>query len=170
MIAQGYLLFRLISFQGVLLVLSLAIMCPAIAQSLDFSLPSLDNKPLRLSDFRGRWVFVNFWATWCSPCLLEMPELQSFHETHRDRVTVIGINFQDLSAPEVRDFINRLSVTFPIGLSQGQPMAGLALRGLPTTFLISPTGKLIDKHEGTVNAAMLDARLAELEKTHPPTR
>jgi hypothetical protein len=99
-----------------------------------------------------------------------MPELQSFHETHRDRVTVIGINFQDLAASEVHDFINRLAVTFPIGLSQGQPIAGLELRALPTTFFISPTGKLIDKHEGTVNAAMLDARLEELQKTHQPTR
>ena len=52
---------------------------PAYAQSLDFALPGLGDRPVRLADFRGRWVIVNFLASWCSPCLLEMPELQAFH-------------------------------------------------------------------------------------------
>ena len=153
-----------------LALLLLATTASATAQNLDFSLPDPENKPVRLSDFRGRWVTVNFWATWCSPCLLEMPELQTFHETHRASATVIGINFQSLAAAEIRDFAKRLSVTFPIALSGGNPIPGFKLKVLPTTFLISPAGELIYTYEGTVNAAMLAERLAEIEKTGRPAR
>lgn len=136
----------------------------ANAQNPDFSLPGLDQQPVKLADFRGRWVVVNFWATWCTPCLLEMPELQAFHEQHHNRATVIGVNYQDLAPKEIRTFTEQLAISFPIALSGGNPLSGFPLKGLPTTFLISPSGKLTDTHLGTVNAAMLAERLAELEK------
>lgn len=158
-------------FQAMLLaVLLAAITPPATAQNPDFSLPGLDGRPIRLTDFRGRWVIVNFWASWCSPCLFEMPELQAFHETHSDRATVIGINFEDLPPDKVRAFAQRLVITFPIALSGGNPVTGFDLKGLPTTFLISPAGKLVDTHLGTVNATMLAERIAEMEKTSNSTR
>ncbi len=143
---------------------------PAYAQSLDFALPGLGDRPVRLADFRGRWVIVNFWASWCSPCLLEMPELQAFHEARRDRVAVVGVNFEDRPASEVRAFASRLGITFPIALSGGNPIPGFELKGLPTTFLISPAGKLADTRLGTVNATMLAERLAELEKAGDSAR
>lgn len=151
-------------FGGLLLIM----VASANAQNPDFSLPGLDQRPVRLADFRGRWVVVNFWATWCTPCLLEMPELQAFHEQHRSRATVIGINHQDLEPGQIRAFAERLGVDFLIALSQGQPVAGFPLKGLPTTFLISPTGQLIDTHLGTVNATMLAQRLDELDKRVTP--
>lgn len=142
----------------------------ANAQNPDFNLPGLDGQPVRLADFRGRWVIVNFWASWCSPCLLEMPDLQAFHEAHRDRTTVVGINFENLPSSQIRAFTERLAITFPIALSGGNPIPGFELKGLPTTFLISPAGKLADTHLGTVNAAMLAERLAELDKAGDPSR
>jgi len=148
--------------------LLLIMVSSASAQNPDFSLPGLDQQPVRLADFRGRWVVVNFWATWCTPCLLEMPELQAFHQQHRHRATVIGINHQDLEPGEIRAFAERLGIDFPIALSQGQPIAGFPLKGLPTTFLISPTGQLIDTHLGTVNATMLAQRLDEFDKRVTP--
>lgn len=153
---------------ALLLALVLATISLARAENLDFALPGLDNQPVRLADFRGRWVVVNFWASWCSPCLLEMPELQAFHEAHRDRVTVVGINFEAISPDEIRAFAERLRITFPILLGGGEPVAGFELKGLPTTFLISPAGKLVEARLGTVNAAMLAKRLAELEKASKP--
>lgn len=140
------------------------------AQDPEFTLPGLGDRPVRLADFRGRWVVVNFWASWCSPCLLEMPELQAFHEAHRDRVAVVGINFEDRPASEIRAFVSRLAITFPVALSGGNPIPGFALKGVPTTFLVSPTGKLADTHLGTVNAAMLAERLAELQKADASAR
>jgi len=99
-----------------------------------------------------------------------MPELQAFHEARRDRVAVVGVNFEDRPASEIRAFVSRLAITFPVALSGGNPVPGFALKGVPTTFLISPTGKLADTHLGTVNAAMLAERLAELEKADAAAR
>ena len=153
-----------IDFRPALLMLALLALSPiSHAQGPSFALPDMDGRPVRLADFRGRWVIVNFWATWCTPCLLEMPELQAFHEQHHERATVIGINFEDISPSEIRAFVKRLAITFPIVLSGGNSLSGFELKGLPTTFLISPAGELADTHLGTVNAAMLVERLAELE-------
>ncbi len=159
------------SFRPALLMLALLAINPATgAQNLNFTLPGTDGQPLRLADFLGRWVIVNFWATWCAPCLLEMPELQAFHEKHQERTAVIGVNFEDIAPSEIGAFVGRLAVTFPIVLSGGKPLPGFELKGLPTTFLISPTGELVDTHLGTVNAAMLAERLAELKSAGGSSR
>lgn len=156
--------FRRRNLRALLLaLLSLTVTSPW-ARPLDFSLPGLNSQPVKLADYRGRWVIVNFWASWCSPCLLEMPELQAFYEAQRARATVIGVNFEDRSANEVRVFTDQLAITFPIALSAGNPVPGFELKGLPTTFLISPDGKLVDTHLGPVNAEMLTERLASQEK------
>lgn len=137
----------------------------ANAQRPTFTLPNLDQQLVRLTDFRGRWVVVNFWASWCTPCLMEMPELQAFYNTSHDHAVVIGVNFEELEFAKIRQFAKDLSITFPIVLSGGQPVSGFDLKGLPTTFLVSPKGELADTHLGTVNAAMLKQRIIELEKT-----
>lgn len=158
-------------FWPLLLALLLALIHSASANGLNFTLPDLNGRPVRLADFRGQWVIVNFWATWCTPCLLEMPELESFHQAQRGRVVVIGVNFEDLAPNEIRPFVERLNITFPIVLSDGKRVPDFQLKGLPTTFLVSPAGNLADTHLGTVNATLLAKRLAELERASgsPPT-
>lgn len=148
------------------LALLMALTSGAGAERLNFTLPDLDGRPVRLADFRGRWVIVNFWASWCAPCLLEMSELESFHQTQRSRAVVIGVNFEDLTPSEIRPFVKRLGVTFPIALTAGKLAPGFPLKGLPTTFLVSPSGALVDTYLGTVNAALLTARLTELERAN----
>ena len=150
--------------QALLLALLLVLSPATGAAGLDFALPDLDGRPVRLADFRGRWVIVNFWASWCTPCLLEMPELESFHQAQRGRAVVVGVNFEALAPGEIRPFVERLGVTFPIALSAGKLAPGFPLQGLPTTFVVSPAGALADTHLGMVNAALLTARLAELER------
>ncbi len=134
------------------------------AQPLDFTLADLDKQTVYLSDFRGRWAVVNFWATRCAPCIMEMPELQAFYEENQWRAIVIGVNFEESTSDHVGLFVKQLAITFPIALSQGKPVPGFEVKGLPTTFLISPDGELVDTHLGTVNADMLNKRLAELAK------
>ncbi|MBK8534275.1 MAG: TlpA family protein disulfide reductase [Candidatus Competibacteraceae bacterium] len=153
-----------LSRPGICLALALlALAHPVKAQGVNFTLPDLDDRPVQLADFRGRWVIVNFWASWCTPCLLEMPELQAFHQAYYTRAVVIGVNFEELSAREIRPFVARLGITFPIVLSGSQPIPGFEIKGLPTTFFVSPTGQRVDTHLGTVNTAMLIKQLAELE-------
>ena len=157
----GYCLSR----SKIYLVLALLVLAhPVKAQEVNFTLPGLDDQSVQLADFRGRWVIVNFWASWCPPCLLEMSELQAFHQAHHARALVIGVNFEQLAAREIRPLIARLGVTFPIALSDSQPVPGFEIKGLPTTFFVSPTGQLVGTHLGTVHIAMLNRRLTELER------
>ncbi len=148
----------------------LALAHPVRAQGVNFTLPDLDNRPVQLADFRGRWIIVNFWASWCTPCLLEMPELQAFHQVHYARAVVIGVNLEDIAASEIRSLVDRLGITFPIVLSGSQPVPGFEVKGLPITFFVSPTGQLVDTHLGTVNTAMLTQRLTELERMSSTVR
>ncbi|HRD50403.1 MAG: TlpA family protein disulfide reductase [Candidatus Competibacter sp.] len=157
---------RCLSRLGICLALALlALAHPVKAQGVNFTLPDLDNRPVQLADFRGRWVIVNFWASWCAPCLLEMPDLQAFHEAHYARAVVIGVNFEEITAREIRPFLARLGVTFPVALSGGQPVPGFEIKGLPTTFFISPAGQRVGAHLGAVNTALLTQRLTELEQS-----
>ena len=64
--------------------------------AVDMELVNIDGTKQNLKDFRGKWVIVNFWATWCPPCIAEMPDLQEFHDEHKQKATVIGINVEDL--------------------------------------------------------------------------
>lgn len=80
---------------------------------MNFALPDLKGQTVRLADFRGQWVIVNFWATWRTPCLLEMPELQAFHQAHHTRAVVIGVNFEEIAASHIQPFVDRWASAFP---------------------------------------------------------
>ncbi len=156
--------------QLLLLALLITSSPPTGAAGLNFTLPGLDGRPVRLADFRGQWVIVNFWASWCTPCLLEMPELESFHQNQRGRAVVIGVNCEALAPAEIRLFVKRLGVTFPIALSVGQRLPGFPLKGLPTTFLVSPTGAIAHTYLGVVDTTLLARRLTELEPADGRTK
>ncbi len=70
---------------------------PSVAEIVDFMLPDLEGKPVSLSDFRGKWVIVNYWATWCPPCLDEIPELVSLHDDNRDKLVVLGVDYEEIN-------------------------------------------------------------------------
>jgi cytochrome c biogenesis protein CcmG, thiol:disulfide interchange protein DsbE len=127
----------------------------------DFRLPTLDGKTLALSELRGQWVLINFWATWCSPCRQEMPYLQQLADRHADRLTVLGINMRE-SATEIRPFVDELSLHFPILL---QPHDSILLtydvRGLPVSVVIAPNGEQILRLVGPLQPQHFDAWLQE---------
>ncbi len=128
----------------------------------DYVLRDLDGREHRLSDLQGKWVVINFWATWCPPCIEEMPALEAFHQAHKDRDAVVwGVNFQDAPAQELRAFVERLGVTYPI-LGQGQsPVTPFGtVKVLPTTFVVDPEGKFARAFQGTVTVADLEAVIA----------
>ena len=145
-----------------LLALALLLAHPpqAVAEEgVDFMLADLDGQTVKLSDYRGRWVVVNFWASWCPPCVRELPELARFQQSNPD-VQVLGINFEESTAEESRQFLERFDLNFPslkIGTTPLVPFE--PLEGLPTTAIVSPAGRIVERHMGPVTAENLQAIL-----------
>lgn len=126
------------------------------------SVTTLDGKPFDLADQRGQWVVVNYWATWCGPCLEEMPELSAL-DAMREHITVIGLAYEDIGADELRAFLVKRPVVYPIAIIDvaAPPASFEAPRGLPLTFLIAPDGKLAAQFVGPVNARIIEDAIAK---------
>lgn len=108
----------------------------------DFTAPGLNSQPLRLSDFKGRVVFLNFWATWCLPCKEEMPSLERLYRRYKERgLMVLAISVDTGGSAPVAAFVKELRLTFPIGLDPKLEVAGrYKIWALPSSFLIDRQG------------------------------
>ncbi len=150
----------LLSILGIIAVLNLPI---AVAEPVDFALPDLKGTTQKLSDYRGKWVVVNYWATWCPPCLVEIPELISFHEKHKDKnAVVIGIALEDIEVVRLSEFVDSYFMTYPILRKHPSVRSNLGtISGLPTSFLISPKGEVVAKQTGVVTAKMIESFISE---------
>ena len=128
----------------------------------DFTLTSPGGEPVALSDFRGKTVVLNFWATWCPPCRAEMPELQQVWEERgegRDLV-VLAVDVEE-SADAVADFVENFGLTFPVALdADGSVADRYGLPGLPSTFFIDARGVLRSQVLGPVFGDLLEAGIA----------
>lgn len=128
----------------------------------------MDGNETQLSDYQGKWVIVNLWATWCPPCLVEIPDLVLFHEAHhKDKAIVLGVNLETISAESVKQFsedqfINYPVVRFKAPFSNSHTPLG-PLRGLPTTYMITPKGKVVAVRTGLVDDAMLERFINKYE-------
>jgi peroxiredoxin len=129
----------------------------------DFALPDLEGNTVRLSDFSGRPVVLNFWATWCAPCRLEMPELAQAMTDYADRdLMVLAIN-QDETAEQVGDFLTEVGLSLPALLDAGGEVgAAYGAFFLPTTVIVGPDGIVGAVHRGILSRAELDDYLAAL--------
>ncbi|MEW6354159.1 MAG: TlpA disulfide reductase family protein [Pseudomonadota bacterium] len=129
----------------------------------DFALPDVDGKLHKLSDYRGQWVVVNYWATWCPPCLEEIPDLEAFHAKHQGKgAVVLGVCMEDIDVKNLREFIDEHFITYTIlrGSSKGESPLG-PVRGLPSTYLISPEGEIAATHLGRVTGEAIEKFIAE---------
>jgi len=123
---------------------------------------TLDGKPYDLSAERGHWVIVNFWATWCVPCIKEMPEISQYVKTHPN-VRAIGIAYDDTDPADIRAFLGKHPVSFPVAqVTMDKPLKDFdEPLGLPTTYLIGPDGKVAKHFMGPVTPAALSAIIGQ---------
>jgi thiol-disulfide isomerase/thioredoxin len=122
---------------------------------------TVDGKPWDLASHRGHWVVVNFWATWCGPCLKEMPELSAL-DAMREHIEVVGLAYEEIEPAAMQAFLEKHPVVYPVAIVDVyKPPADFATpRGLPTTYLIAPDGKVARHFLGPVTAADIDAAIA----------
>ncbi len=118
---------------------------PHTARAPDFTVPRLGSGSLSLKDFRGGGVFLNFWATWCTPCKKEMPSMERLYRRHKDRgFTIVAISIDTGGTDLVASFVRQLALTFPIGLDPDVQVANrYTVRALPSSFLIDRTGNIV---------------------------
>jgi peroxiredoxin len=143
---------------AILFVLLVTVPVLAKAEAIDFTLPDLNGVERQLSEFRGKWVVLNYWATWCPPCLKEIPELVDFHDEHHKKdAVVIGVDFEEIKLDELKEFTESYFMSYPI--LRTKPIAKTpvgVISGLPTTYLISPSGEVVAKQSGPVTAKMIE--------------
>lgn len=133
----------------------------------DFALADLDGEPVRLADYVGRPVLVNFWASWCLPCVEEFPILAEALEAHADMgLAVIGIVYRDRSEA-ARAFGEQLGATWPLVMDPGERVArAYGVFGPPESWLIGPDGFLVSRHIGPFTAEELAEELVHLATDH----
>jgi thiol-disulfide isomerase/thioredoxin len=141
--------------------LSAALDCAAA----DFTFQSIQDKPVRLSDYRGKWVLVNFWATWCPPCLKELPDLIKLYQAHQGRdLVVIGVAMEYSSREQVASFAGKHGITYPVVLGDDKSAAQIGeVEALPTSYLYDPSGSLRGSQQGAITRDAIEAFIA----SHP---
>jgi thiol-disulfide isomerase/thioredoxin len=122
---------------------------------------TLDGKTFDLATQRGKWVIVNYWATWCVPCIKEMPDISHFVATHKN-VAAIGLAYDDSELADIKAFVAKHPVVYPITqVLMDKPLKDFdEPRGLPTTYLIRPDGTVTQPFVGPVTAASLEAAIS----------
>ena len=152
-------LFSFLSRPAAVLAVALAFAMPAQAAmpaQPTLHVTTLDGKTFDLAAQRGKWVIVNYWATWCVPCIKEMPDISRFVAAHQN-VVAIGLAYEDSEPADIKAFLARHPVAYPIAqVSLDQPPKDFdEPRGLPTTYLIGPDGKVAKHIVGPVTEASL---------------
>ncbi|MGH8063157.1 MAG: TlpA family protein disulfide reductase [Pseudoxanthomonas sp.] len=134
---------------------------PTTAEIPVLKVVTVEGKPYELAAHRGKWVVVNFWATWCAPCIKEMPELSALDQA-RDDIEVIGLAYEEIEPQAMRDFLKQRPVVYPIAILDvySPPEDFATPRGLPMTFLIAPDGKVAKQFIGPITAHEIDAAIA----------
>ena len=130
-------------------------------QAADFKVTDTNGKSHSLSGYKGKWVLVNYWATWCPPCLEEIPDLIALHETKKNNLVVIGIAMDYKSSKQVTDFAEGLLVTYPIVLGTPKIVNQIGpMQGLPTTYLFNPEGKMVAQQVGALTREAVETYIS----------
>ena len=130
----------------------------------DFTLETLDGKQAKLSDYKGKVVMVNFWASWCQPCREEMPYVEKAYETYKGQgLVVLGVNLKEKNVP-IQGFADQFGLTFPILMDREGTVAvdQYKVKPIPTTFFIDKQGVLRQTTEAPMTYAYIESTLEPL--------
>jgi len=142
----------------------------SVAQA--FALTDSEGRLHRLEDYRGKWLLVNFWATWCPPCLDEIPDLVALHEERGNRdLAVIGVVMDYQSRETVLQFVEQMFISYPIVFGSPAIAAQIGkIVGLPTTFIYDPGGKIALRHVGPLTREAVERFIEERRGLKPGPR
>lgn len=133
----------------------------------DFTLKTLDGKNVKLSDYRGKIVIIDFWATWCPPCRKGIPDLISLQEEYKKDLVVIGISLdQQNTIKDLKPFIENYKINYPVVLGDEKVVKDYGgISAIPTSFIIDQKGNIVDKHIGLVPKTVYSDKIKSLLKT-----
>lgn len=141
------------------LLLALATSAPA------FDLVDSKGKSHKLSQYKGKWVLVNYWATWCPPCLVEIPDLAALHKNKKNNLVVLGVAMDYQDPQQVLDFAKEQAIPYPIILGDDLAIEQVGpVRGLPTTYLYNPQGKQVAYNVGLLTQEAVEKYIADKKK------
>jgi cytochrome c biogenesis protein CcmG/thiol:disulfide interchange protein DsbE len=132
----------------------------------DFALKSSDGKTIKLSDYKGKVVIIDFWATWCPPCRKGIPDLISIQNDYKNDVVIIGISLDsEKTLKDVPGFIKSYGINYPIVFGDDKVTAAYGgIDGIPTAFIVDKKGNIVDKHVGLVSKDTYVNKIKELLK------
>lgn len=126
-----------------------------------FELEDIDGDIHKLTDYRGKYVVINFWATWCPPCRAEIPELKQFSDESDTLVLGVNLTSSEPGIDQVVSFVQKYAIDFPVLLdNRGRVGSDYGVRGIPTTFIIDPKGNIKTRRIGAVTAGWLKRKIS----------
>ena len=129
----------------------------------EFSVKGLDGKALNLASARGKVVLLNFWATWCGPCRMEVPDLVALQTKYGERLQVIGLVVDDEDEAAVRAFAKRYAINYPIAMATNEMRIRFGgVPALPTSFIIDAQGRVVQKHIGLRDPVLYETEIRAL--------
>jgi peroxiredoxin len=144
--------------------IDISLLPPEITERIEapgFTLKDLNGNDVSLSDFRGKVVFLNFWATWCGPCQMEMPDFNDYSSQLEkgDKAVLLAVNVEEEEAT-VKDFIKSNGYTLPVLLDEtGKVSANYIINSIPATYVIKPDGTIYNRFVGVTETEKLEALL-----------
>ena len=146
-----------------IIVAGLSLAVAVQASAVDYELPDLDDQQQSLDQYHGKWVIVNYWATWCELCKIELPHLAALHESNKDGdIVVIGVNFESINTNSLKAFVAENAIPYPVLRSEPIRMTPLGLvPALPTTYIIDPNGEIVAGEVGLVTRENLEEFIAK---------
>lgn len=129
----------------------------------DFALQSTDGKTIKLSDYKGKIVIIDFWATWCPPCRKGIPDLIEIQKEFKDKVVVIGVSLDIQSKKDVMPFMKQYGMNYPVVYGNQKVVVDYGnINAIPTSFIINKKGEVAAKHIGLVPKSTYVKKIKEL--------